>query len=61
MSVNGLINVSAIQSSAPADACLRLRSGGASPPSTRDMVTEINAMPSAMQWWMRTSSALPPW
>ena len=60
MSVNGLMRVSAIQSSAPACACLRLRSGGGAPPSTSDIVTEISAMPSAMQWWMRTSNALPP-
>ena len=29
-------------------------------PGFGDMVTEIRAMPSAMQWWMRTMSALPP-
>ncbi len=60
MSVKGLIRVSAIQSSAPAGAVFLRRSGGAAPPSTSDMVTEISAMPSAMQWWMRTSMALPP-
>ena len=60
MSVKGLIKVSAIQSSAPEEDFLRARSGGGSPPSTSDIVTEMSAMPSAMQWWMRTSIALPP-
>ena len=58
--VNGLRSVSSNHSSAPwGEAFLRLRSGGAEPPSTSDMVTEISAMPSPMQWWMRTISALP--
>ena len=59
--VKGLMSASAIQSSALAVswAVLRWRFGGSAPPSTRDMVTEISAMPSAMQWWMRTMSALP--
>ena len=60
MSVSGLTRVSAIQSSVPCGAARRLRSGGGAPPSTIDRVTEISAMPSAMQWWMRTTSALPP-
>ncbi len=60
MSVKGLSSVSAIQSSVPAAAAAFLRrSGGGAPPSTSDMVTEISAMPSAMQWWMRTIMALP--
>ena len=30
------------------------------PPSVIDIITEISAMPSPMQWWMRAISALPP-
>ena len=59
MLVKGLSTASANQSSAPLGAFFLTRSGGGVPPSTREVVTEISAMPSAMQWWMRTISALP--
>ena len=53
-SVKGLSNVSrnmsVSQSSAFPAGCFLRRSGGAAPPSTSDIVTDISAIPSAMQW-----------
>ena len=33
---------------------------GRLPPSVMEFITEISAMPSAMQWWMRRITAQPP-
>ena len=33
---------------------------GSSPSSVIDITTDVREMPSPMQWWMRTSTALPP-
>ncbi len=63
MSVSGWITESVSQSPSPAagSAAPRfLRDGGSLPPSVIDSATEISAMPSPMQWWMRTISAEPP-
>ena len=36
------------------------RSGASGAVSVSESMTPIRAMPSAMQWWMRTTSAEPP-
>ena len=59
MSVIGFTTASLSQSASSSSGFCS-RSGGALPPSTIDIITEISAMPSAMQWWMRTMIALPP-
>ena len=58
-SVKGLSTVSASQSPS-SSAWRRRRFGGSLPPSVMLSITEISAMPSPMQWWMRAISALPP-
>ena len=65
MSVSGFSTASASQSPscAPASASAlprRRRLGGSAPPSVMDIITEISAMPSPMQWCTRATSAEPP-
>jgi hypothetical protein len=61
-SVSGLSTASASPSfSATAAGMPRLRRcGGSIPPSVMLTITLISAMPSAMQWCMRVTLALPP-
>ena len=62
MSVSGWITESDNQSPwlPSPDLPRALRDGGSLPPSAIDSTTEVNAMPSPMQWWMRTIIAEPP-